>query len=512
MKNDFPRLVEQLFGRLLPGAATPAGYAALIDRFSLPVPIPRRLTIVAPNRRNLHADEEEWRVLPPSYLPESSLIGHLTFALKHEGVDLALLKRLFQTIGGEPVVALVQGQPTGSYARRIWFLYEWLLDKELDLPAAEGGRYTSVIDPEMQYGGKARSVRRQRVYNNIPGTREFAPLVFRTRKIEEVLALNLAGRAASVLSTISSDHLSRAAAFLLLKDSRASFTIEGERPQEERIKRWGQAIAEAGVRPLDQEELLRLQRVVLGEKSFVELGFRTDGGFVGAHERQSRRPIPEHISARAEDLPSLINGMLAFNAGRSKELDPVIATAILTFGFIYVHPFVDGNGRIHRYLMHHHLAERRFTPPGIIFPLSAAILQEIGLYREVLESYSQRLLPVIDWTTTENFNVAVTNDTADFYRYFDATPHTEFLFDRLARTIDVDLPEEAAFLKRYDRFSKGVRSFVDMPEQLTDLLFSFLTQNDGKLSKRARSRKFARLTEKEIQKIEALFADATDRS
>ena len=34
-----------------------------------------------------------------------------------------------------------------------------------------------------------------------------------------------------------------------------------------------------------------------------------EGGFVGAHDREARMPLPDHISARPEDLPSLIGGM-----------------------------------------------------------------------------------------------------------------------------------------------------------------------------------------------------------
>jgi hypothetical protein len=40
-----------------------------------------------------------------------------------------------------------------------------------------------------------------------------------------------------------------------------------------------------------------------------------------------------------------------------QEVDPVVAAAILAFGFVYIHPFEDGNGRIHRYLIHHVLAD-----------------------------------------------------------------------------------------------------------------------------------------------------------
>lgn len=53
---------------------------------------------------------------------------------------------------------------------------------------------------------------------------------------------------------------------------------------------------------------------------------------------------------------------------------------------------------------------------------------------------------------THDHNVHVVNDTIDCYRYFDASPHAEFLYSCVQKTIEHGLPEEAAFLQRYDRF------------------------------------------------------------
>jgi hypothetical protein len=115
------------------------------------------------------------------------------------------------------------------------------------------------------------------------------------------------------------------AAFLLLKDSRSSFAIEGERPPHDRIQRWSRAIGEAGRRPVNVDELLGLQAIVIGDTRFVRLGLREEGGFVGEHDRDSRLPIPDHISARPDDLRSLIDGMAAFDraASPSASLQPV---------------------------------------------------------------------------------------------------------------------------------------------------------------------------------------------
>ena len=131
---------------------------------------------------------------------------------------------------------------------------------------------------------------------------------------------------------------------------------------------------------------------------------------------------------------------------------------MLAFGFVYIHPFEDGNGRIHRYLIHHVLAERGFNPPGVVFPVSPPSWSGSTTTGEVLESYSGRLLPLIEWEPTENFNVRVLNDTGDFYRFFDATPHAEFLYAWVRKTIEEDLPDETNFLRRYDAFRHRDRS------------------------------------------------------
>jgi hypothetical protein len=503
-QNQFSGPIVVFQERRLPEKAAPAGYAALIDAYRLSAPLPRTLMAIGERHRIL--EQDGWRIMTPRHAPHPTLDGHLTFALKYEGLDLAVLKRLFEAVGPGRIEALVREAPTGSYVRRIWFLYEWLTGTWLDLPDAAGGRYVDALDAELQCGVEGETSPRHRVRNNLPGTRDFCPLVFRTEALDRFIAVDLASRARDVAAAVPRDLLARTAAFLLLKDSRSSYAIEGEHPPQDRIQRWGRAIAESGRQPLDRDELLRLQRIVIGDARFVRMGFRDEGGFVGEHDRETRMPLPDHISARPEDLPSLIDGMIGFDRGAALRLDPVIAAAALAFGFVYVHPFDDGNGRLHRYLIHHVLAERGFNPPGVVFPVSAAILERINDYRSVLESYSTRLLPHVRWEPTDRGNVRVLNDTGDFYRFFDATPHAEFLYECVQRTIETDLPAEAAFLRRYDAFRSDVEALFDMPERTIDLLFRFLHQNGGRLSQRAREREFAQLSDDEAARIERIFS------
>lgn len=463
-----------------------------------------------PGPRSVHAkvyQAEGWNIYTPRHQPDNNLVGHLTFALRYEGLDLAVLKTLFRQTGPEPITNMVRTSPTGAYARRLWFLYEWLLDTRLDLPDAVRGTYTLVVDPDRQFAVGEKNSTRHRVKNNLPGTPAFCPMIFRTPALEAFVARGLGDEARQLIAEVPADLLARAATFLLLKDSRSSFQIEGENPPQNRILRWGQVIGEAGRRPIDRAELERLQSIVIGDARFVHLGLRLEGGFIGEHDRVTGAPIPEHISARHEDLPALIDGLTSFDRSAARDLDPVLAAAALAFGFVYIHPFEDGNGRLHRYLIHHVLAERGFNPPGLVFPVSSVILDRMDAYRTVLESNSRRLLPLIRWQSTNRGNVTVLNDTIDFYRYFDATPHAEFLFECVARTIDVDLPAETAFLRLYDAFKIEVQQMIDMPERLLHLLFRFLHQNEGRLSKRARDKEFSALSDAEAIRVEAIYAD-----
>jgi Fic family protein len=221
------------------------------------------------------------------------------------------------------------------------------------------------------------------------------------------------------------------------------------------------------------------------------MGFRTKGGFVGEHDRTTGQPIPEHISARWQDLNILMDGLLETTILlENHKFHPVLCAAKIAFGFVFIHPFEDGNGRIHRYLIHHLFSNMKFTPPGIIFPVSSAILERIDDYRKVLEMHSQPLLDFIKWKVTPDNNVEVLNETIDYYRYFDATIQAEFLFECVESTINNIIPQEVRYLQNNDSLKSWLDDKFEMPDKMVALLIRFLDQNNGVISRRARENEF----------------------
>tara|TARA_B100001115_G_C15833214_1_gene416205 strand:- start:618 stop:2192 length:1575 start_codon:yes stop_codon:yes gene_type:complete len=490
------------------------GYAAIIEKLSLPIPMPDQIAVIGSKSSIKTTEDSELIILPKVYQPEDhgqmaeikALYKHLVFALKYEGVSLLVFAALSKHYSSDQLSQLVGIEPTGQYSRRIWFIIEWILGYELPNTQSiskSKKSYVDALDTRLQFAVEGEKSSRHLVINNFPGTRGFCPLVRKSEQLQGFVQENIAQKKNEYLEGIRKDILLRASAFLMLKDSKASFSIEGESPKSKRAALWGNAIGQAGMKPLNRNELIRLQQLVIENPRFISMGYRQEGGFVGEHDRDTGEPIPDHISARHEDLEQIMGDFIEASKILIKSsIDPVVAAAALAFGFVFIHPFEDGNGRIHRYLIHHVLAQKQFSQQGVIFPVSAAILKRIDSYRKVLEHYSHPLLHFIEWERTENNNVKVLNDTIDYYRYFDATHQAEYLYQCVRETLETIIPEELSYLHRFEEFKSYLDNEFEMPDKLVSLLIRFLEQNGGELSKRARVKEFNLLTDAEVIEIE----------
>ncbi len=492
----------------IPSGARLVGSSALVHELSIAAPVRRPGCVSEQHVSGSRRQEGDWIVFDKRYWPGGTFADHLTFMLRHEDTDLLVLKRIFDAVPRAEVEALVQQAPTALSIRRAWYLYETLMGRTLDVEDAGRLESVNLLDPKAYFTGKPRTSKRHRVRDNLLGTGRFNPVIRRTEALERTLKLDLAAKARAIVGDIGGHLVARAASFMLLADSRASFQIEGERPPSTRLERWGRAVLQAGRNRLTIDEIIRLHGVLIEDSRFVRAGLRVDGVFLGERDHHND-PLPEFIGARAADLADLITGMLDANDRmRDDGLDPVLQAAATAFGFVYAHPFEDGNGRLHRCLIHHVLSERKFTPPGMVFPVSSVMLDRIDDYRSTLQAHSAPLMPFIDWRPTPGRNVEVLNDTADLYRYFDCTEAAEFLYACVRRTVEGDLPREIDYLRRHDDAIRRIMNAVEMPDRLAENLLTFVRQNRGTLSKARRETEFSKLHDDEVVLIERIVGDA----
>lgn len=494
----------------VPGGTRIAGWAALVHALGVRGSVRKPASVSTKHISGSFRDEADWRIFDKRYWPGDTFGKHLSFALRNENLDLLILKRVFDAVGAKLVEEFVKATPTGIPSRRAWYLYELLTGRKLNVPDDPGVPAVDLLDPEEYFTGKPRLSKRHRVRDNLLGTGAFCPVVRRTKLLTEFTNKGLAGQAAETVGRVGGHLVARAASFLLLADSRASFEIEGERPARNRLERWSRAVLQAGKNKLTVDEMVRLQGVLIEDDRFVHVGLRPDGVFLGERDHNGDA-LPEFIGARPQDLNNLLRALFDANDRMSEDgIDAVIQAAATAFGFVYVHPFQDGNGRLHRCLIHHVLAERKFTPAGMVFPVSSVMCDRIEEYRKTLQDHSRPLMNCIEWRPTPQRNIEVRNDTADLYRYFDATEAAEFLYACVLRTVEQDLPREIDYLRRHDEAVRRIMNTVEMPDRLAENLLMFIRQNKGKLPKRRRTGEFEKLTDEEVISLEDMVNEAFD--
>ena len=359
---------------------TPVGQAGLIARHGLRVPPPALTSIVGPGiRKMIVEDGRTVQKYPPGYRPEDSLQGHLRFALRYEPIDLGVLSAAFAIDGAAAEIeAWVRSEPTGAYARRAWFLFEWLTGTALTLPDAGVVTFADALDTRFHLTATGIPSRRHKITDNIPGCRGFAPLVRRTPALDRFRAEALDTEARALIAGCDAEILARAVNFLYTKETKSSFAIEHETVAGNRAERFVSALRTAkSFAPDDTKSLVALQNAIVDPR-YAAAGFRDFQIFVG-ETVGGHREVVHFICPRPSDIASLMTGWACMARRLKGAADPVLNAALVAFGFVFIHPFEDGNGRIHRFLIHQVLSAEGFTPGEVLFPVSAAIVRSQSL-------------------------------------------------------------------------------------------------------------------------------------
>ncbi|HYQ25281.1 Fic family protein [Stenotrophomonas sp.] len=439
---------------------------------------------------------------PESMRPAADLAGHLQFHLRHEVPHLEFLARLFSKTGPEPVQAWVAREPTGQYARRAAFLFEWLTGVELVVPVRLAGNYVNAIDEaKLVASSHDRMVRtpRWRINDNLPGTPWFCPIVVKTEAMERAADLDVRGLFAELAEEFGDALLLRAAVWMTLRESRASFAIEGEGDQVGRVQRFADVMARrtgAGDAPLSGAALAELQQEILGSLTTLEqFGIRQSPVYVGETIRYQE--IVHYVAPPPEDVAPMLDGLRVFlekTTGQSS----VMRSAVAAFGFVYIHPLADGNGRAHRFLVNDILRRDGLIPEPVILPISAAITDDAGerrSYDQVLDQVSKPLMETIREDVTfaaarttypdgvaSNLVFEGAAQARPVWRHPDLGPHVVFLSNIIARTLTEQMPEQSRYLRNHARARAVLKDVVEMPDPQADRVLRSIEQNHGELS------------------------------
>lgn len=489
----------------------PAGYAFLLEKLGI-VGIPNwHRSLVSTTGMYFSKIQDGYidEVFRSQYWPGDTIGDHLEFALKYDGINLALLARIFEKVGSDALIEYIKTKPTGKYARRIWFFYEFLTENQLPIDDMTTGNYVDALETNdyftVQNGERSP---RHRIVNNLLGPRSFCPVVRKTEKLLELDSAVLQKRCEEIVTAYPPQLLRRALSYLYKKETKSSFEIEQVKSNASRTEKFIASLELAEQEDFcEKSRLIELQNRIVDPR-FADSDYRVTQNYVGQTVGYQKELI-QYVCPKPEDLPSLMEGLLAcHDRMKTGGIPPVIHAAVIAYGFVFLHPFEDGNGRIHRFLIHNILALQQMVPRGLMFPLSAVMLKSPEEYDGSLEAFSKPLLQVIDYQLDELGSMTVEGESAPWYSSMDMTAQAEALSEFVRRTIEEELVQELDFLANYDATKKAIQDIIDMPDRLIDLFIQLCLQGNGKLSARKRASHFDFLTDEELDAMERSVKDS----
>jgi Fic family protein len=439
-------------------------------------------------------------------------IEHMEFALKYEGVNLSIFEEVFKKYTQRHIETYIKRNKKGKYQRLIWFLYEYLTEKKLNIEDIETINYVDLLDYKEYYTSKPIKHKRYCVNENLLGNKYFAPIIRKTAILKEFEAKNLSQKAHEILQEFDPYIIHRAANYLYSRETIETYTIEGENPTKDRQKRFQEVLKSLDKKTFDisKKNFIELQNLIV-EKRFQDKDYRETQIFIGIRGFGStsiENAQVYYIAPQPKDVQVLMNGLEnVYERIVKSNLPPIVKASLMSFSFVYIHPFRDGNGRISRLLVHKVLADEKFTPESVIIPISATMLRNRRDYDKALENFSEPLMKILKYRFDHDGCINPENNNIDYYRHIDLTKQTEYLYDCIETSINNDFKEEIEFLANYDKAKTEIQGIIDLPDNIIDLFINLTVQNKGKLSEIKRQKFFSILADSEIKELEVIVSD-----
>lgn len=480
-----------------------AGYSLLIQQLGLSA-VPLRLPAIVQPVTRIELIGHTLAV-PPAIAPApDDLLGHVLFALKHEGINLAVLAQALPRIPATAFEQAYQAAPNGIYIRKACYLREAFTGEPIAQHAPVRVPYSPLFDPERYITRPGERNAKWRIEFNGLGDLTYCATVERTPLITELLAHDILGRAKAFIESLPPIMMDRALNWAYLHETKDSFAIEREAPTEDKSQRFIQLLRQAHERqPLTEDYLVSLQNATVSNPLDMAAAFRHEqnhlsDGTQGAVGVTYLPPPPELCRELMESLIGFANEAPA-------QIDPPVAAGIISFGFVLIHPFMDGNGRLSRFLIHQALCRAGALENGLLLPVSVAMKRQERQYLETLQSFSRPVRDFWDvqWIDFGQYGFEFRGDNA-VYRFWDATPCVAFTLEMARVALEVELHKETTFLACYDRVYRAVDERYDLRgSDLANLVMMCLS-NDGIVSNNRRKQYQYRVTAEVFDFIEQM--------
>lgn len=464
------------------------GYAFLKAQLALSAFSVTKSAVVAPVKRIVTSIDGGALQVPAHVAPRSEdPLEHILFALKHEGTNLQVLAEALPRVSVNQLVDRFRESPNSIYLRKACYLFEAFTGHQIEGLPPLTAPYTDLFDADRYVTGPKQRNSKWRINFNGLGSLAYCPSVERTATIEAAIQSDVLGRTKAFLDSIGPVNADRALSWAYLSETESSFAIEREAPSGNKAEAFVALLHQAHEPTLLTEDYLcNLQSAAITNPLDRAAAFRHQQNWLrrgGVRGPTSVTYVPPAPALLHELMPAFLE--LVNTA--PKQIDPIVAAAISSFGFVYLHPYMDGNGRLSRFLFHHALCQSGRLDKGLLLPVSIAMKREEASYLETLKTFSKpaRTLWDVRWIDEDQFDF-VFHGRDTIYRYWDATPCVDFGFRMAEQALDVHLRQETEHLARFDRIREAVNAEYDVRNNDLHVLITSALQAGGVLSKNRR--------------------------
>lgn len=442
-------------------------------------------------------------------------LDHILFALKHEGINLQVLAEAMQWVSADDLIDRFRNAPSSLLIRKAGFLYDAFVGPLDGLPPV-AGPYGDLFNQDHYITGPDQKNSKWRINFNGIGSLEYCPTVERTPFIEQGIANDTLGRAKAFFDEIGPVNTDRALAWAYLSETEHSFAIEREAPTQNKAATFVALLQQAHEsRDLTEDYLSDLQSATISNPFDKAAAFRHQQNWLRGGSLRGASSI-SYVPPSPELLATLMPQFMQIANTAPKYLDPIVAASIASFGFVFLHPFMDGNGRLSRFLFHHALCRSGQLSNGLLLPVSIAMKNDEHGYLNALQSFSKpaRSSWSVHWIDDEHFDFTF-NGKDSIYRYWDATPCVEYGIKMAGQSLDIYLRQETEYLARFDRIYKLANDEYDIRNNDLHLMIVSALQHNGTISKNRRKQLAYQVPEEAFAFIEGLAkqelqdADAT---